>query len=237
MNTYHRLLLLTVFLVSVPGIYGQVTDPAPALAAQADPTHTSGLTFTIAPLSIVGSHRRMRAGLIWQRPRWNYLVDLEYAPGFRGWGDLTGQSSHHFFYGIRPEIRYALAGSGTSTSGYQHFVGVEVPVNYLEVLLEDGRFHNTAGEYIIFDRGLHQRERLSVLLKYTLTVSISRHFHLEWYGGAGIARRKDSYSELVNARTGTEFQENWEWGWGPSPAAGTRYLADLALGFRIGYRL
>ena len=230
---YYRYLILLSFFLA-PLVRGQAqavrtADPPPDHLGPA-----SDFTFTVAPLSLVGSHRRLRAGVIWHRYRWNYLLDLEYAPGLRGWGDISGESRHHFLYGVRPEVRYAFHDRGY----LQHFVGVEVPINYLEVLVDNGRFYNATGQYVAFDQGVRHRERISLLAKYTLAAAVTRRLHLEAYTGFGVARRRNYYRGLVNVREENDFLlGDVETGWGPTPGVGTDWVLDLALGFRIGYRL
>ncbi|WP_116107940.1 hypothetical protein [Lewinella sp. IMCC34191] len=229
--------LLVLCLLATVSAYGQSAELAASPAEEQSTSPASGFTVTVAPLSLLGRFRRVRAGVIWSRPRWNYLLDLEYAPGFSGVGRLTTQARHHFFYGIRPEIRYAIARKANERERYRQFVGLEVPVNYAEAVVDNGQFHNSEGEYISFDRGIRHRERVSVLAKYTLAVWIDRHFYVDGYAGMGVARRKNYYTELVNARPEDSLLEDFEWNWGASPAEGTVWLLDVALGFRLGYRL
>lgn len=234
---YTYIILLTLLLTASTDAFGQQGGHEADAHSRPGVKHVSGLTFTVAPLSLVGSHRRMRAGVILHRPRWNYLLDVEYAPGFRGWGDISGQSLHHFFYGLRPELRYALKGNGAAKGTLQPFIGLEVPINYLETVIDGGRYTAASGEYIAFDRGVRHRERVSVLAKYTLAATVARHWYLEGYVGGGAAYRKNYYTRMSNVRPGNEFLEDYEWRFGASPREGAGWVLDLALGVRIGYRL
>lgn len=198
----------------------------------------SGLVLTAAPLALLGRYRRVRLGLLWQRPAVNYLLDLEYGPGFpHGIGSI-GNDNPVQFYGLRPEFRVQFGSKGRRHWNPRHFAGVEIPVSYLNTRVDGGKFFDERGEFFAFDRALRHRKRLSILVKYTATAAVGEHWHLEGYFGIGPALRRNYYTEFVNLRPEDPiFSEDGEWGLGGSPSEGTDGILDLALGFRVGYRL
>ncbi|PPK85037.1 hypothetical protein CLV84_1926 [Neolewinella xylanilytica] len=220
--------MLALFLVPLTALRAQENGEPPA-------PPVNEFSLTVAPLSLFGVHRRFRAGVIWHHRRWNYLLDFEYGPAFLNRELFGGSGADYRFYGLRPEIRYAL--SADRVARHRHFVGVEVPLNSYRREVTDRQYTRETGDRIAFDRARRQRDRVALLLKYTIAARLWQHLHLELYAGAGTARRTITYDRVVNARPeNREILPPKYWGFGDSTLAGTTWRFDLALGFRVGYR-
>lgn len=181
----------------------------------------------IMPLSFAMINSRLRVGAQWNRDQWSYGLDLEY--GNRWVRSLFNWDDGFRFYGIRPEVRYAIARNRRKAHFlFGGYIALEIPFTYYEKDLER-RTHFLSGSLVTFDSAIQRRTRISCLLKAGKSLKIGNAGYFEYYLGGGIARRSYRYTDLVNPRVVDDSNEIF-----PLSREGSKTVLDLTLGLRFG---
>lgn len=191
------------------------------------PILTQGASLHLMPLSFINGFSRFRFGGQYKWSRWSVLLDLETGSDFTQ--GLVGNrtQANYSFRGVRPELRYFPPSLTTDA-----YFGLELPFTHLRRRV-DGRFEGRDGQLMQASNTLQERWRAGLLIKGGIQFAVWQRMMIDVYLGVGAAYREVAYVGGTTIAPLDLLTDDWFF-WGLSNE-GTRWVGDLAAGFRIGY--
>jgi hypothetical protein len=141
------------------------------------------------------------------------------------WGD------DYSLFEIRPEIKWY----DKEESEFATYFATEFYYLHMKDFLTSNTYYpNKNAEEFRYDSARFLKNKFGVNAKFGAKFFVWRRLMIDLYGGLGLAYRKITYYDVINA-VPNEFSETNEW-WGASyKNAGQYLLLQFSLGFRVGY--
>ena len=224
-----RILFLICLLIAFSSL--SQTEPKVAKEVHATP---SILTFNLlSPFSPYNP--RYRLGYIKGfSERWRAGLDIGYgseAINFFSIGENVGED--YQLFEIRPEVYFIL---NPANKVKQHISLELFYIDQKETLIDNNCILENDNR-IQFDRADFHRKKIGTHLKYGAFLPITRKFGVNAYAGLGIKYRDNTFSNIINPRSGGEFLDEFSFFERYREEDGSLFSMNFSFGFKLYYLL